>query len=47
MEEAPWNNNQPNNEKAEDDCAIIYATGEYAINDQSCGKRKPFVCQIS
>ena len=26
MEEAAWNNNQPNNEKEEDDCAIIYAT---------------------
>ena len=47
MEEAAWNNNQPNNEKEEDDCAIIYATREYAMNDQSCGKRKPFVCQIS
>ena len=47
MEEAPWNNNQPNNEKEEDDCAIIYASGKYAMNDQSCGKRKPFLCQIS
>ena len=48
MDEAAWAHNQPNNHKLEEDCAISYrSTGQnYAMNDQSCSKGKPFICQI-
>ena len=46
MAEAPWGNDQPNNEKEDEDCAIMYAGSNYSMNDQRCSKGKPFICQI-